>query len=385
MSRLTRIRIEGFRSLRSVDLALGPVTVLIGANGSGKSTLLAALRMMSWLPLGSFQRFVAEAGGASRILHRGGGRELNLSVEVEDGNEQLDWRAQIVRSDAEGLSFVDEQIELVSADASRTGLRRGIFSPESGLAGDVWWPPTNLAHVPLTALEPVFHPARDRALVARVAERFKAMRFLHASNTDWDSRMREPSEAVDDQALRFDGGNIAAFLHGLRVSEDERDQVAWRRINQLIKRIAPAFKVFETRVTGDRVRLHWVDKRDQPFGVDALSDGTLRAIPLVTALAQPAHRLPWFLGIDEPELGLHPAAIELIIELIRSVSSHCQVVVATQSPVILNRLAPEEVVVTEWADGAASFRQLESEQLAVWLKQYSLAELWEKNLLGGLP
>jgi predicted ATPase len=133
------------------------------------------------------------------------------------------------------------------------------------------------------------------------------------------------------------------------------------------------------------VRLDWVDERDQVFGPHQLSDGTLRCIALFTALAQPVETLPSFLTIDEPELGLHPAALHLLAGLVRSTSAHCQILLATQSPALLDLFEPHEIVVTERKDGSTELRRLDPNALATWLEDYSLSELYDKNVLGGRP
>ncbi len=89
--------------------------------------------------------------------------------------------------------------------------------------------------------------------------------------------------------------------------------------------------------------------------------------------------------IDEPELGLHPTAIVLLAELLRSASKRYQVIVSTQSTTLVNQLRPEDVLVVENQDGASTFRRLSSEGLIEWLGDYGLGDLWEKNLLGGRP
>ncbi len=126
-----------------------------------------------------------------------------------------------------------------------------------------------------------------------------------------------------------------------------------------------------------------------PFFAHHLSDGTLRFIALATALLQPDP--PEILSLDEPELGLHPYAITLLASLVRSVSRRRQVIVATQSVTLLDELAePDEVIVVERKgserEGSESvFRRLDPEALRGWLEDYTLGELWEKNVLGGRP
>lgn len=133
------------------------------------------------------------------------------------------------------------------------------------------------------------------------------------------------------------------------------------------------------------VRLDWVDDRGETFGPAHLSDGTLRAIALLTALGQPTALLPILSVIDEPELGLHPAALTMLCALIKSVAAHRQVIVSTQSPAVLDEFAPEDVVVAERKDGATSLHRLDPKELASWLDDYSLSELYDKNVLGGRP
>ena len=89
--------------------------------------------------------------------------------------------------------------------------------------------------------------------------------------------------------------------------------------------------------------------------------------------------------MDEPELGLHPYAITLLASLIRQASVDTQVILATQSPILLDHFEPEDVLVTERVNGGTKIARLNSEELKVWLEDYSLGQLWEKNELGGRP
>jgi len=89
--------------------------------------------------------------------------------------------------------------------------------------------------------------------------------------------------------------------------------------------------------------------------------------------------------LDEPELGLHPYAIEVLAGLIHSASTHVQVMVATQSVSLIDRFEPDDIVVTHRSDRETSFRRLSSAELTEWLETYTLSELWEKNVVGGRP
>ncbi|MFZ4557531.1 MAG: AAA family ATPase, partial [Pseudanabaena sp.] len=121
------------------------------------------------------------------------------------------------------------------------------------------------------------------------------------------------------------------------------------------------------------------------FSPHQASDGTLRAMALVTLLLQPPDSLPDVLILDEPELGLHPYAIDIIGSLINGVSNRCQVILATQSPLLVDCFEPEEIIVAERNNRESSFKRLVQADLEDWLEEYSLSELWNKNVLGGRP
>jgi predicted ATPase len=195
--------------------------------------------------------------------------------------------------------------------------------------------------------------------------------------------MKQTCDVDDNRALREDAGNLAAFLHGLEMSEPD----GFRNIVDTVRQIAPFFDGFvlaPSLLNSDKIRLEWREKgNDEHFNASALSDGTLRFICLATLLLQP--QLPSLVLIDEPELGLHPAAIQLLSGLLESAATRTQIIVATQSVTLLNQLEPKNLWVADREDGQSVFRKLEPEDTAGWLEDYALGELWEKNILGGRP
>ena len=197
--------------------------------------------------------------------------------------------------------------------------------------------------------------------------------------------MRKTAQVNDNQYLRPNGSNLPAFLYLLK----EKYPDSYRLITGAIRRVAPYFEDFALepdRLNEETIRLEWRHKgSDQYFGPSSLSDGTLRFIVLATLLLQPPELRPSVILVDEPELGLHPAAIEMLASLVRQASTSSQVVLSTQSSLLLDHFSPEQVLVAEREKGATNLRRLDPDRLQEWLVDYSLGQLWEKNELGGRP
>ena len=138
------------------------------------------------------------------------------------------------------------------------------------------------------------------------------------------------------------------------------------------------------RLNPSKIRVEWQERgSDVYFNATSFSDGTLRFLCLAVLLLQP--ELPSLILLDEPELGLHPAAVTLLASMLSSASERTQVIVATQSVTLVNQFTPENVWTVDREDGQSVFRQLSSSDQSEWLEDYSLGELWEKNLLGARP
>jgi predicted ATPase len=161
----------------------------------------------------------------------------------------------------------------------------------------------------------------------------------------------------------------------------------YNRIVDTIRFVAPFFGDFVHREDQETIELEWTQQgnSDTPFKAHMLSDGTLRFICLATLLLQPTHLLPSTIFIDEPELGLHPYAISILADIFKQVAEERQLIVSTQSVELVNELSPEDVIVVDQNEGASTFKRFSQEELSEWLKEYSLGELWKRNILGGRP
>jgi predicted ATPase len=199
------------------------------------------------------------------------------------------------------------------------------------------------------------------------------------------SPMRKTAKIDDNEFLRSDGANLAAFLYLLK----QKYPNAYGLIRGSIQRVAPFFDDFRLRpdpLNEETIRLAWKHRNsDKYFGISALSDGSLRFIALATLFLQPNELRPSVIIVDEPELGLHPAAITILASLMKQASPEAQVIVSTQSALLLDHFRPENVLVAERIGGSTHLRRLESSSLHEWLEDYSLGQLWEKNELGGRP
>jgi len=206
----------------------------------------------------------------------------------------------------------------------------------------------------------------------------------HVHDTSINAGIRNAEIVQDNARLRRDASNIAPFLLKLK----KNYSAEYKDIVETVRLIAPFFDDFllepEFSAKKEKVNLSWRQKgSDYPMQPYHLSDGTLRFIALTTALMQP--HPPSTLIIDEPELGLHPAAIDLLAELIQSASMRTQVIIVTQSPALLDKFSIEDILIAKRKDGATIFERLDEEEFSEWLNDYSIGELWRKNVISGGP
>jgi predicted ATPase len=354
--RLRSVLVEGFTSIRSAALALNDLNVLVGANGAGKSNFIRALGMLGRIVDGELGLFVGLSGGANALLNVGqvGARRIHLQVESDAGR----YIAELVPAAGDALIFSDESIWPRNSKVL-TSLGRG------------------QRETALTATEPLWVPES-----APLVETLRGCRVFHFHDTSRDAPVKQQGYIADNRALHPDAANLAAVMLRLR----DGDRARYQRIVRTVKQVAPFFRdfVLEPELADDRVRLRWQQEgTDTVFPADALSDGTLRFICLATLLGQP--ELPGLIVLDEPELGLHPFAIVQLAEMLRAASRESQVLLATQSVTLMNQFELDDLIVVERQDGVSVFDRPAPGPLREWLADYSLGELWEKNMLGGRP
>lgn len=377
MEKLRRVKIRGFRSIRDLDLELTDLTVLIGANGSGKSNLVAFFDMLSFITSENLQLYVARKGGGSSILRYGPKctpvMTAELRFEHDEGWSGYTFSLGFAAPDR--LVFTHEDVayqgEGAAKDFSRL-LDTGHVEPNLS----TWATDQGDATLAKAAMH--------------ILLRLTSLKAYHFHDTSESADIRTAQDLDRNRTLLSSGSNLAAFLYMLQVSF----RAHYERIVATVRLAVPFLKTFELapdRLNAGRIQLRWHDRNpDYEFGPHHLSDGSLRAVALITALLQPEELMPSVIVIDEPELGLHPSAVGLIGQLIKAVSTKRQVVVATQSPRLLAECAPEDVVVVEREEapagyGWSTFRRLAKNDLGEWLGQYNLGSLYEMNVTGGGP
>lgn len=364
-SRIGKITLNGFKSIEAMrGFGLGSLTVLIGPNGVGKSNFLSFFRMLShaFSDPDNFANYLSEQGGASKLLHDGSRRtseiSAELTIETSLGEDKYAFR----------LTF--------SADD------RLVFAEEAYSFGFTGFP----NHLPWSSVGRG-HPAprlpRTWTLTASaISQLLRRIDVYQFHDTTDRSRIRTRWNVDDNRFLKEDGANLAPLLYRLRKS----DNVLYQRILNTIRLVLPFFADFHLEPTDTSLLLRWIERgSDEVFSVSQASDGMLRVLALITLLLQKEEDLPDLLILDEPELGLHPYAINVIGGLIDAASTKTQVLMATQSTALVDCFEPENVVVVDRVGRGSAFNRLSSDDLKEWLIDYSLSELWEKNVFGGRP
>ncbi|MBN1912455.1 MAG: AAA family ATPase [Pirellulales bacterium] len=360
---IDKITLKGFKSIEALEsFELRSLNVLIGANGAGKSNFVDYFRMLRAMADEAFQNYVREAGGGDGFLFLGPKVTKEIESRVDFGGN---WFKQIIRPSGDGSLFIASEVTGYGDSSNAySALQESRLKSRKD--------------------EKSLRYPDSPGVGSHVYESVSSWTVYHFHDTSALAPMRRDRSLHDWQRFRHDASNIGPFL--LKLKKDQPD--SYQLIRDAIRLIAPFFDDFllRERLCGDGnlVRLEWQQKgSDFPFQPSQLSDGTLRFICIATALLQPDP--PATIVIDEPELGLHPYAISMLADLIKSASERTQVLVSTQSPTLLDYFEPEDVVVVNRREGRSEFRRLDAESLSEWLDDYSVGELWQKNVVRGGP
>ncbi|MCP5461710.1 MAG: AAA family ATPase [bacterium] len=374
MPKLDKITIENFKSIRSLkDFELKNLNVFIGANGAGKSNFISFFTLLDKIMKEELSLYVSKKIGKSNSFLYGGQKESDyIYAHLDFGLNHYEFRLEPTQEEL--FIFADETIyfdtdyghpkhEYLGGGHSETKIKEYAKENRWTIAG---WIDMSLA----------------------------SWRVYHFHDTSDTAKVKNGCNINTNRYFHPDASNLAAYLYLLKA----RSPRTYEKIVDTIKLVAPFFQDFilvPDAQNPEYIRLRWKQKGiDQDFYAHHFSDGTLRFICLATLLIKPQIILfgpvgileyPQTIVIDEPELGLHPNAITILGSLLKSASTKTQLIVATQSAYLLNSLEPEDIIVVDRKDNQSEFKRLNTEELKSWLEDYSLSELWEKNVFGGGP
>ncbi len=361
--KIEHCRISGFKSIRDADIVLCPLNVFIGANGAGKSNLVSFFALLRDSLDGRMDAHIGRGGGPNAFLHLGSRvtNEINcaLTATTEAGRGTLYQRLEFQapdnlvysRNHAKIPPGVDRSNEVLIDDICSVVKEEGPHAP-------------------------------PQSIYSRLKD---GIGVYHFHGTTLTASIRSAGYIEDNRQLHGDGGNLAAFLYRLKMT----NRNAYGRVVSTVRLCAPFFDDFSLApraLDPQRILLNWKQRNcDYEFGPHQLSDGTLRAMALTALLLQPESELPGLVVVDEPEIGLHPYAVSVMASLLRKASYHTQLIIATQSPLLLDECEPEDVVCVERRDQESVFSRPNPDTLQEWLTDYSLGEIWQKNVIGGGP
>ena len=369
MDAIKKLTIEGFKSIRRLeDFELRSLNVLIGANGAGKSNFVGFFNLLRQLIDQKLQLGVNSEGGADACLFLGPKVTERIVVKLYFGDNGYEFA---LTPTVDNRLIFAEEVTVVERHSGRR--RKSLGS----------------GHAEAKLKEHKDDPGKEGAQHGVPYYVFRALSswvVYHFHDTSATAGVRRQGAINDSEFFRADASNLAAFLYRIRQTHPGD----YEKIRDVVRLAAPLLDDFKLRPVPEPgkshlIQLEWLQRdSDYPFRPSQLSDGTLRFICLATALLQPVS--PPTVLFDEPELGLHPYALTLLANLFQQAAKgYRQVIVSTQSAPLLNEFAPEDIIVVERAEGESTFRRLDSSDLSEWLQEYSLGELWQKNVLGGRP
>lgn len=361
---ISTITIKGYKSIENLDcLTLGNLNVLIGSNGAGKSNFISFFRLLQEMLQQRLQNWVAQQGGANQIFSFGIKHTDKLKAEIAFGLNKYSFE---LSPTAEGnIFFSKENIDFDGVNFPPTHREIADGNTESKLAEKViqgyGWATENYTYSAL-----------------------KEWNVYHFHDTGPKAGMKLWGLKDDCAYLHRDGSNLAAFLYELKI----RDKEKFNQVFEIVRLAVPFFEDFvfykKPSNAGEQILLAWRQKgSDYVLMPSQFSDGTLRFICLTAVLLQPVP--PATIIIDEPELGLHPYAVALLASMIRSAAKQTQVIISTQSVSLINEFSLDDLIIVERENNVSVFSRPKPEEFQTWLENYSVGEIWEKNLLGGRP
>ena len=377
--RVERIAVRGFKSVRETEIEIAPINILIGANGSGKSNFIGAFDFLQKLRSGLLRDTVRKHGGADNFLHFGSKHTPEMSFGIwfeQDNNPLLNGYEITLAADSQDSLYIANEAALVWDKTAYPEGHRKAHLPANGAEAAIAYPER-------VSDSGFAKPCADKSIAKHVARGLDSFRIHHFRDAGFHSPMKKTTEVRLDRHLHPDGSNLAAFLYRLR-EEYPRE---YNTIKHIIWLTAPFVRDFHLEprgADGEFIMLEWLHANsDRVWDASSLSDGTLRFIALTALLYQPKELIPPTILLDEPELSLHHDAIHLLANMIQRASAYSRVILTTQSQRLVDEFTPDDLVIADRVDGATQLSRPNADDLAVWLSDYRLGQLWEMNEFDG--
>jgi predicted ATPase len=340
---IRKLSISNFRSLADgVEIRLGPLTALVGQNGSGKSNIVDALRFLGDCVRLGLEGAITKRSGIGAVRRWSSGHPYDLSIDLELGNARYGFTLAGARSEEYRVKREEAEV-IVDGEAYRYKLEENRWVEGPGdLRPQV--DPLNLA-LPLVGGDERFRP---------LAEYLRGI----AIYSIFPDILREPQKYDPWKPMKEHGSNWVSILkdHGKNSWKDD--------LLAALGQLTGDIEDLEIRPTGGYLVIRFkhssTEKRAKWFDAVQESDGTLRFAGILTALLQRTSLS--VIGLEEPELTIHPGALPLLCDFIRERARKQQVILTTHSPDLLDQLQAEEVRIVERHEGKTGVAPLDEHQ-----------------------
>ena len=375
-----KLILKRFRSIPSEVIEFYNPTFLVGRNGSGKSNLVDAFAFLAEAMATPLQAVFDRRGGISTVRNRTSGRSYppNLGMGVLFGplNSSLKggrYAFEVRALPNYGFEVFREQCVLVQSDGGKLWFDRSKGRFQTNAKG----------------LEPSLDPASLGLPVvggdARFAPVLRALSSMRVYSIE-PNELKEMQDPDSGTSLRPDGSNAASVLQEI----ERQSKHDLERICQILATVVPNTKHVHSKKHGNKLSLEftqeWGDRKRLKFEAFNMSDGTLRAIGLLTAVYQ--RPTPSLVAIEEPEATIHPGALGAVLDLLRHASKKMQVVVTTHSPDVLDAdwIKDDHLRVVDWQEGATRVTGLsDASREALRTHLMGAGELLRSNALDPRP
>lgn len=378
---ITRVVLKNYKSIAACDVGLRPLTFLVGPNGAGKSNFLDSLRFVADALNSSLDHAIRDRGGTDDIHCRSGVRPKHFSIRLDFTLPEGSTGHYAFRIGDFSRGRYKVQREECVLRSTQQPTQEDYFYVENGTVTK-----TNVEVAPAASTDRLYLVNASGLNEFRpVYEAFSQMGF-YSLNLDKIKDLQAPDPG---DMLTRDGSNLASVFKQLSPSAKER-------IKEYLATFVPSVDKIEAKKYGPKEGLGFTQKAakaegPQRFFVNNMSEGTLRALGILVALFQgnynPNSRM-LLVGIEEPEIALHPAAVGALLDALRDVADTTQIIITTHSPDLLDdkELNPESILAVEAHNGITVIAGVdEASRSAIRDRLYTTGELLRINQLQPNP